>query len=596
MPARNLRRLPLVLSLAASVLIAGAAPAWPLAGGLDPSFGGDGVVHTVVRDGSYGEDVLLQDDGKLVVAGFTTLSGQPHLPVLVRYLPDGGLDPGFDDDGVFIPALDGLTGGMLEAVAAGPAGTLVVGGTGCVGTEPTVCSLALVVRLTSDGSPDPTFGAGDGYVTLPGVGTINDVEVRGDGGVVALTGPGVIALEADGQPDPGFGGGDGVAELVPPLLGRDLVLDGAGRAVVAGGQFPSQDLWVERLEADGDIDPSFSPGGTDGSGVLRMDLGPATGVANPADAATTVILDGGGRVLVGGVTQRSDTRPQLFVLRLGTAGAVDTTFSGDGVALNDRPSRTSSILGLAVQPDGAIAFGGAASDFAEGTTEVMAGRFLSNGSPDPSFGGGGIVSYDVGVANIGLGGMALQDDGAIVVPARLGDFGLGQLHMGAVRFIGDDPCTQNGTPGADTLTGTSGPDVLCGLGGNDVLLGKGGNDVLVGGPGLDTASFAGAGTVITANLATGTATGQGSDTLDGIERLLGGTKADKLTGNAAANTLTGGAGADTLNGGGGADSLLGSDGNDILNGGAGNDSLNGGPGTDDCNQGAGTGPKTGCET
>ena len=67
--------------------------------------------------------------------------------------------------------------------------------------------------------------------------------------------------------------------------------------------------------------------------------------------------------------------------------------------------------------------------------------------------------------------------------------------------------------------------MLCGLGGNDVLLGKGGNDVLIGGPGLDVASYAGAGTAITANLGTGIATGQGTDTLEGMERVTGGLRA-----------------------------------------------------------------------
>ena len=81
--------------------------------------------------------------------------------------------------------------------------------------------------------------------------------------------------------------------------------------------------------------------------------------------------------------------------------------------------------------------------------------------------------------------------------------------------------------------------MLCGYGGNDVLLGKGGNDVLIGGPGQDTASYAGSATAITANLSTWIATGQGSDTLEGMERVTGGLKADKITGDAAANTLSG---------------------------------------------------------
>ena len=344
-----------------------------------------------------------------------------------------------------------------------------------------------------------------------------------------------------------------------------------------------------------------------------MDLSSVVGRQYAADGATAVAFDSSGNLVVGGGTARaSDGRPQPFVLRLTSAGVPDTSFSGDGLAFNDLPTRPASVSGLAIQPDGAIVIGGSAKDLVDAIDEVMVGRFLPTGAPDISLGGTGITSVDVGLASSVR--LALQSDGAIVLAARLVHTGLGETHIGAVRFVGDDPCTQNGTPGPDTLTGTSGPDVLCGLGGNDVLLGKGGNDVLIGGPGLDVASYAGAGSAITANLGTGVATGQGTDTLEDMERVTGGLKADRLTGNAAANTLTGGAGSDTLNGGGGADSLVGGDGNDALNGGegndslnggpgtdvlngaAGNDTLNGGPGTDDCNQGPGSGPKTSCET
>ena len=352
---------------------------------------------------------------------------------------------------------------------------------------------------------------------------------------------------------------------------------------------------MARLEADGDLDATFSPGGADGSGILRMDLSSVVGMQSPVMRRCAVAIDSSGRVVVGGGTERaSDGRPQPFLLRLTSAGEPDTSFSGDGLAFNDRPTRPASVSGLAIQPDGAIVIGGGAKDLVDAIDEAMVGRFLPTGAPDISLGGTGIASFDV---STGLRGwIALQGDGAIVLAARLVHTGLGETHIGAVRFVGDDPCTMNGTSGPDTLTGTSGPDVLCGLGGNDVLLGKGGNDVLIGGPGLDTASYAGSGTAITANLGTGVATGQGTDTLEGMERVTGGLKADTITGNAAANTLAGGAGRDTLNGGGGADSLAGGEGNDVLNGGAGNDTLNGGPGTDDCNQGAGSGPKTGCET
>jgi Ca2+-binding RTX toxin-like protein len=175
-----------------------------------------------------------------------------------------------------------------------------------------------------------------------------------------------------------------------------------------------------------------------------------------------------------------------------------------------------------------------------------------------------------------------------------------------------------GTPKPDVLKGTSKPDVIVGQGGNDVikalggndricggtgndtLIGRGGNDLLagqeggdrltagsgfdflVGGPGGDTlsggagigdmASYLGAPGPVTVNLAVGTATGDGSDTLTGVEDVDGSRFDDVVTGNSASNFLFGEAGNDTLSGGDGDfDGLLGLEGDDTLDGGSGED-------------------------
>jgi Ca2+-binding RTX toxin-like protein len=142
-----------------------------------------------------------------------------------------------------------------------------------------------------------------------------------------------------------------------------------------------------------------------------------------------------------------------------------------------------------------------------------------------------------------------------------------------------------GTTGNDTIVGTSGNDVLCGFEGDDVIKGMGGNDFIIGGPGVDAANFADSPAAVTANLTTGTATGQGTDTLKDIENLIGSRYNDKLDGNAGTNTLHGGAGLDGLWGQAGIDTLLGGDGDDTLGGGAGNDRINGGTGADTAHYG-----------
>ena len=144
-----------------------------------------------------------------------------------------------------------------------------------------------------------------------------------------------------------------------------------------------------------------------------------------------------------------------------------------------------------------------------------------------------------------------------------------------------------GSPAGNRLSGRGGNDTLTGGGGADILVPGAGVDTLLGGPALDTAEYTDAGAAITADLETGTATGDGDDRLTSMERLTGSPFGDDLSGNAGPNVLDGRAGDDTLTGRQGDDTLL---------GGLGSDTMFGGLGTDICTQGPGTGPQpVGCE-
>jgi Ca2+-binding RTX toxin-like protein len=135
----------------------------------------------------------------------------------------------------------------------------------------------------------------------------------------------------------------------------------------------------------------------------------------------------------------------------------------------------------------------------------------------------------------------------------------------------DDVITGNAT--SNFLVGEAGNDTLSGGDGSDELLGLHGDDTLDGGPGEDFASFYNASSGVAVSLTTGTATGEGTDTLAGIENLWGSRLNDNLTGDAGPNVLIGLAGDDTLSG---------SDGDDTLSGDEGTDTLDGGTGTDTC--------------
>jgi len=145
---------------------------------------------------------------------------------------------------------------------------------------------------------------------------------------------------------------------------------------------------------------------------------------------------------------------------------------------------------------------------------------------------------------------------------------------GRDKLTGDGNAnTLSGSGGDDTLTGGAGADSLNGGDGNDVIVQDMSlfDDTLAGGAGVDTVDYSSAdrGDFIFANLAAGTVTKfmgnyMFTDTLSGIENVVGTSSSDWIWGDAGANVLRGGEGNDTLSGGAGEDSLLGGDGNDVI--------------------------------
>jgi len=138
--------------------------------------------------------------------------------------------------------------------------------------------------------------------------------------------------------------------------------------------------------------------------------------------------------------------------------------------------------------------------------------------------------------------------------------------------LGDD--TVDGGPGnGDHVIGGVGNDHLSGGPGNDdVLEGDLGTDTIGGDPGAhDTASYALAGQSaiysggigVDVRLAAGTASGDGEDTLSGIEDVVGTPFADTIAGDAEPNELYGGGGTDELIGAGAADAAFGGTGLDL---------------------------------
>ncbi len=148
-------------------------------------------------------------------------------------------------------------------------------------------------------------------------------------------------------------------------------------------------------------------------------------------------------------------------------------------------------------------------------------------------------------------------------------------------YGGEGNDVANGGNDNDELSGENGNDTLNGDDGNDTIYGGAGNDVIDGGAGTgDWVIYNTSSALVVVNLQTGTATGEGTDTLTNIENIFGSLYNDTLTGDGGDNYILGYAGNDTLEGGTGNDTVDGGAGNDIFIGGTGNDTITGGTNND----------------
>ncbi len=307
-----------------------------------------------------------------------------------------------------------------EAVALGPGGTIVVAGWSSVPEEERV-AFALS-RYLPDGSLDGGFGKGGRVTTDFGAGPpaenmAHDVLVGPDGRITAVGeaggnfdggGIGVARYLPDGSPDRSFGGGDGlvmvhqdgdlelcpVARAVAPTAGGGLVL--AGSTGCGGESDGGVFMVVVRLTANGALDTSFAH---DGIRVIK---------SGHCAYANAVVVQRDGKIVVAGSDGGCyEERTPFRLVRLNADGSTDTSFGRRGRRPVDVAPGQSGALELAQDSRGRLLVAGTAG----GRSAVA--RLTADGALDKRFGAGGkLLSRSRAIP-------------AAIVPATGGGFVLG---------------------------------------------------------------------------------------------------------------------------------------------------------------------------
>jgi competence ComEA-like helix-hairpin-helix protein len=386
----------------------------PTGGPLDSTFGDGGRVITDFGNGhDFGNDLVLQPDGKLLVAG-TAFNGIDEDLALARYNSDGSLDPGFGNGGKVTTDFSGVFRVNINTAAAQTLETLP-------GIGPTLAQ-AIVAYRNQNG----LFGTIEDVKMVSGLGPgvfdqiQNLITVGNDSGqALALLPDGRILVaggsehdfaltryHSDGSLDLTFGtNGHVITDLVGFYgIGLDIALQPDGKILVSGFGGEVINIALARYHSDGSLDTEF---GTNGIVLTHI---------SGEDYGRTVSVQSDGKILVTGQTFVLSKGYNFVLVRYSTDGSRDASFGTGGiVSTGFGPISEDGISDALLQPDGKILAVGLTDAAPDRIFDFALARYNSDGSLDTTFGIEGKVTTSFGSHDAFGAGAVLQPDGRIIV-------------------------------------------------------------------------------------------------------------------------------------------------------------------------------------
>ena len=389
---------------------------------------GSGKLLVSVGSGTdEGLSVILQPDGKIVLAGHSNNGIDGSDFSLIRLNANGSLDQGFGTGGKQLLGLDSRHD-FGQSATLQPDGKIVVAGYSTSVIGPLGVDFSLI-RLNADGSPDEGFGEG-GTKLLEWDGRIGEgqsVTLQPDGKIVVAGNSSgeygnsgkygndvfsLIRLTANGDLDEFFGdqgkllldvGSDQESDV-----GQSVVLQSDGKIVVAGYRVRPNgdtDFSLIRLNMDGSRDQGF---GEDGRRVLDLD-------SSRTNQGQCVTLQPDGKIVIAGFSFHGGSH-DFSLIRLNADGSLDSGFgdNGNGQMLVPVGSGADQGYSVTLQPDGKIVLAGYSENGSNGNDFSLI-RLNADGSLDTGFGGNGKLLVPVGNGNDWGHSVTLQPDGKIVV-------------------------------------------------------------------------------------------------------------------------------------------------------------------------------------
>jgi uncharacterized delta-60 repeat protein len=297
-------------------------------GSLDPSFSGDGIATKQVGTStSNARSLVIQPDGKILAGGISTFgSGSIQYDfAVVRFNADGTIDSTFGTDGAVTVTI-GSGGYGIEDIELMDDGRIVAAGspTGAGVGWPVDSA---IVRFLPNGGLDPTFGTGGRRQFLTGGYTDLEAAALLDDGRIIIAGVSngdfmVARLNVAGSNDPAFGAGGVVTTHLGDLdVAEDVAIDDQGRIVAVGSRFSSPFVFaVARYTPNGSLDAAFGSGGWTTSRI---------GIGNGSEGARAVAIDSSGRIVTVGSAYNANSFDMAIAVFLGEPVTIDLVDDSD---------------------------------------------------------------------------------------------------------------------------------------------------------------------------------------------------------------------------------------------------------------------------
>ena len=324
-------------------------------GSLDTDFSNDGKQTTNFPGSSFdeGKSIAFQSNGRILLAGISTTGTNADFAI-ARYLSNGTLDNSFSSDGMATAAI-GAGSDEGKSVVLQKDGKIIVAGQSFNGIDNDFA----VVRFDNSGLLDPTFGT-NGKVTVDFSNSNDEgncVQLQADGKIVVVGFStnanedfAVIRLNVNGSLDTTFSADGKVTTSVLGDVdkGFSAAIQPDGKIVVSGltQNGTDSDFATVRYTVNGALDTMFNKTGK-----------VVTNINGLSNNATCVSLQNDGKIVVSGKsTFGSGT--DFAVVRYHANGVIDSTFDIDGIVTTDMGSASDDAFSNAIQSDGKILVAG----------------------------------------------------------------------------------------------------------------------------------------------------------------------------------------------------------------------------------------------